>query len=315
MIDKPLITILTPTYNREGLLPQLYDSLCRQTFTNFEWIIVDDGSTDGTEKLFNSARDNQNSIFRIQKSKFKVQYIKKANGGKHTAVNLGVTKASGALILILDSDDELPPNAIETISKEWIKAVNEETDNKSPENKPLCGICGYMSHRNGEIIGNRLINIRCDELQLKYKYHVIGDMCEIFRTDVLRKFPFPEIKGEKFCPEDLVWDRIAKSYSLYIFPKVIYLRDYIEGGLTDNIIKIRVNSPISSCMTYAELIEEKVPLKVRLKSAINYWRFRFCYRHTEENKDISIPKLSYKWLWTAPLGWLMHINDLRKINR
>lgn len=288
-----LVTVFTPTYNRAKLLPRLYESLCKQTCQDFEWLIVDDGSTDNTEEIINYK-------LKIRNTKFKVRYFKKENGGKHTAINSGVRKAQGELFLILDSDDELPKDSIENILEEY---------NEIKGDKTIAGICGYMSHRNGEIIGKPIVDCMANSLDLRYKLGVKGDMCEVFRTDVLKEYPFPEIEGERFCPEALIWNRIAQKYKLKVFPKVIYYRDYLEGGLTDNIVKIRMNSPIASMMTYQEMTEYDVPLIVKVKSAINYWRFRFCY-HKRMDSNVSVPVLRKVWNVFSPIAFLMHLRDV-----
>lgn len=134
-------------------------------------------------------------------------------------------------------------------------------------------------------------------------------MAEVFRTSVLREFPFPEIAGEKFCPEALVWNRIARKYKLYVFSDVVYIFDYLDGGLTDNIVRIRMHSPVASTMTYAELAEYPgMPLRVKMRAAINYWRFRLCKRRGMSE----FPHLGLRWAWVAPLGAAMYLRDRRK---
>lgn len=326
---RPLITVLTPAYNRAKLLPRLYQSLCAQTCPDFEWIVVDDGSTDETFKMFSAGEgfmpslkkcstdentwlghfnrflspDNGGSTRGVgTRPSPALVYIRKENGGKHTAVNRGVQEARGELTLILDSDDELPPKAVETIKVAWRQCRGRL--------KTLGGLCGYMAHRNGEVIGKPMISVCCDELSLRYYYHVAGDMCEVFRTEVLREFPFPEIKGERFCPEALVWNRIAQKYRLYIYPYIIYLRDYLDGGLTDNIVRIRMCSPCASMMTYADLTTYHVPLMVKVKAAINYWRFWYCRR-----EDTIVPSIARRWWWLKPLGWGIHRRDKGKLKK
>lgn len=290
-----LITILTPTYNRSNLLPELYESLLRQTSKDFEWLIVDDGSSDNTKEVLK--RMSQGSIF-------PVRYFYKRNGGKHTAVNMGVKNAGGQLVLILDSDDELPPTAIADIAEAYkpIKGRQE-----------FAGVCGYMAHRDGQVIGLPLVEVEASEIVLRYKYNVCGDMCEVFRTDVLREFPFPEIKDERFCPECLVWNRIARKYRLHVFPKVVYLRDYLDGGLTSNIVRIRMNSPIATMMTYAEMLDYDIPWVEKVKAAINFWRFQACLtaEHARE-VNAAIPNVSFVWYWAKPLGLLMHRRDVKR---
>ena len=205
----------------------------------------------------------------------------------------------------MDSDDELPEDAIAKILDEY-QSIKGKRD--------FAGVCGYMAHRDGQVIGQPLIEIDASEIELRYKYHVCGDMCEVFRTDVLRKFPFPELKGERFCPECLVWNRIARKYRLHVFPKVVYLRDYLDGGLTDNIVKIRMNSPVASMMTYAEMLDLDIPWSQKVKAAINYYRFKACLtaEHVRE-VNCSIPTVPATWILMKPLGWLMHWKDSKKM--
>ena len=171
------------------------------------------------------------------------------------------------------------------------------------------GVAGYMAHHDGTLIGipSNVDILDITSIEMRSKYNMVWDMCEVFRTVVLKEFSFPEIENEKFCPEDLILNRISTKYKFRVFNRVIYYRDYLDGGLTDKIVRIRMNSPIASMMCYAEQIRHDIPVILKIKSLINYWRFRFCYK----GKDI-IPVISKIWIWTAPLGLLMHLNDLRK---
>lgn len=285
-----MITILTPTYNRGHLLGKLYQSLLKQDFEDFEWVIVDDGSSDSTTDIVERF---------ILDKKIIISYIKQSNGGKHRALNRGVIGSKGELILIVDSDDSLPKDSLSVINRYYLEIK---------DNPLIGGVCGLMAHHDGTIIGERnaLSPMDISSIEMRYKYAFTGDVCEVFKAEVLREFPFPEIENEKFCPEALVWNRIAQKYKLHFFDHVIYYRDYLDGGLTSKIVRIRMNSPIASMMCYAELNQLDIPFKEKLKAAINYWRFRLCY-----NGCNSFPKLEGVWDVVAPLGWLMHLNDVR----
>lgn len=286
-----LITVFTPTYNRAHLLPRLFESLQRQTFQDFEWLIVDDGSTDGTENL---------PFFKEEHEGFPIRYIRQENGGKHRAINRGIKEAKGELFLILDSDDSLPEVSLERIAFYY---------QQIKDNFSFGGVCGYMAHHDGTVIGhgNDALLLDVNTLELRYKYHVQGDMCEVFRTSVLKEFSFPEIDRERFCPEALVWNRIAQKYRLHVFHEVVYFRDYLDGGLSDKIVRIRMESPVASMMTYAEMLGYDIPLREKVKSAINYWRFRLCSKAQDK------PQIPWYWHWTRPLGWLMHWRDGKKL--
>lgn len=289
-MNKPLITVFTPTYNRVDYLSKVYTSLKKQEYKGFEWVIVDDGSSDNTESVINAF---------IQLDEMLISYIKQPNGGKHKAINKGVSVAKGELFMILDSDDTIPENSLSIISKHYndIKSLSH-----------IGGVCGLMAHHDGTIIGEQNVSspMNLSSIEMRYKYGFIGDVCEVFKTEILREFPFPEIENEKFCPEALVWNRIATKYKLHYFNEVIYYRDYLDGGLTSKIVRIRMNSPIASMICYAELNQLDIPFKDKLKAAVNYWRFRLCYSGSR-----SYPSLPGLWNAISPLGWLMHLNDIR----
>lgn len=306
-----MITVFTPTYNRGNLLNRLYQSLCRQNYKEFEWIIVDDGSLDDTSSIVNIIQDKHTC------GDFSILYYKKENGGKHTAVNMGVQKAHGDLFFIADSDDILPPNALHIVAEVWEQT---KCDNS------IGGICGFDGDMNGgSIIGTGFskevylsnivlsnhINIGYIDVttrDVRFKLKVDGDMKEIFRTSVLREFPFPEIKGERFCPEVLVWNRIASNYKLRHINKIIYLVEYQKDGITSAITRSRMNNPIASSMTYAEMLDYDISLKWKIRSAINYWRFRYCIK----NKALKAPDVKWYWRLFQIIGLLMHLKDSRK---
>ena len=286
------ITIFTPLYNRAHLLRRIFESLRNQTYKDFEWVIVDDGSNDNSKEVVNKFNDSSHD--------FSIRYFYQKNGGKHRAINHGVKEARGELFIMLDSDDSFPKKSLETIVG-YYKQIKDD--------KTFGGVAGYMAHHDGTIIGHCSTKVVVDanSLDYRYQYGATGDMCEVFRTSVLKEFPFPDIEGEKFVPEVLVWNRIAQKYKLRWFQDVIYFRDYLEGGLTDKIVKIRMKSPIASTTCYKELCTYKVPIKIKIHSAINYWRFRLC------GSPHPFPSLSLKWIWTLPIGWVLHLNDLRKL--
>ncbi len=293
----PFISILTPTYNRGKLLLPLYDSLKNLTFKDFEWLIVDDGSEDDTEQYALSWIAHN-----IQNAEFPIRYIKKSNGGKHTAINRGVREANGELILILDSDDTLPEDSLATIAHYYEQCKGY---------KDCAGVCGLMAHHDGQLIGTGFPKDPMYESALQFRYakkgNVTGDLLEVYKTSVMREFPFPEIENEKFCPESLVWNRIANKYKLFCFNKVIYYRDYLEGGLTSKIVRIRMNSPIASTMTYAEMLAYDISLKWKIRSAINYWRFKYCIK----NKSLKAPTVKWYWRLFQLVGLLIHLKDNR----
>ena len=284
------ITVFTPTYNRAHLLPRLYKSLCAQTCKDFEWIIVDDGSADDTKSIVDGF---------IHDCAITIRYFRQENGGKHRAINRGVKEAKGNLFFIADSDDTLPEKSIETVLKQYEKAKNLT---------PLGGVCGLDQTFDGKIIGNGLHteHIVSNSIDIRMRHGVDGDLKEVFLTSVLKEFPFPEIEGEKFCPEALVWFRIARKYNLYFFNQPIYNVEYQTGGLTDYITEIRMKSPVSTTTLYHEMVNDNISFSQKVKASINYWRFRFCI-----GRNFKVAKLPFVWIWTKPIGYLMHKKDIK----
>lgn len=290
-MKQPFITILTPSYNRASLLPRLYDSLCRQTNKDFEWIVVDDGSTDDTREVVASLKEKCGEAFPMS-------YVYKANGGKHMAINIGAERARGELLFIADSDDLLADDALETVANAWHGIADDDS---------FAGIAGLdMALDTHEVIGSGLPqeHIDCNAIDIRYRHHVTGDMKEVFRTEVLREFPFPEFPGERFCPEQLVWFRIARRYKLRYINKAIYIADYQPDGITAGITRARMRNSSASMLTYAELTQCPVPFLVKVKAAINFWRFWCCRTATSV-----VPRVAPIWHCLKPLGWMMHVRD------
>lgn len=215
-----MITILTPTYNRAYILHKAYNSLKQQTLFDFEWIIVDDGSSDETEKLVKSWIKSNNS--------FDIVYHKQKNGGKHRAVNNGVKLSKYDYIMILDSDDYLTDDAVEKVHY-WISTISNSSE--------IVGVAGFRGYENGTTLGKSLPRRYIDITSLqRKKYKLMSDKVEVYKTEIMKKFPFPEFEGENFLRESASWDRIAQAgYKLRYFNEIIYICEYIEDGLTKNV--------------------------------------------------------------------------------
>lgn len=260
-----MITVFTATYNRSHTLPRLYQSLVKQTCLDFEWLLIDDGSQDNTEKLVKQWQQEPNN--------FPLVYIKQANGGKHRAINKGLNLARGEWFFIVDSDDWLPQNAIQRIS------THGQTIS---QNSHFAGICGFKAKEDGFPLGNCVtLNRTLDAsmIDIRKKYHLKGDMAEVFKTAILRQFPFPEFKGENFLNEAAVWNKIAGKYILRYIPEIFYFCEYREDGLTKSIRQKHRNNPKGTMYLYDTVFAN--PLfgkKQKIRSAILYWRYLIEYK-------------------------------------
>ena len=220
-MNNPTLTIHTATYNRAHILEQAYRSLQKQSCFDFEWLITDDGSTDGTKEIVAKWLNDNNP--------FKIRYVQLQHGGLIRAVNHAVSIANGKYYFRLDSDDYLMDNAVEIII------------NKIPEieNKPDFVAVGFVRIKEDgvPIKGvwprvNHLGYVDCTNLERKY-YDLDADMCEAYKTEIMRRYEFPVWEGEMFAPEQLQTDAMAMDgYKVRWYSIGIYVCEYQEEGLT-----------------------------------------------------------------------------------
>lgn len=213
------VTVFTPTYNRANTLPRLYEALRRQTDKRFEWLIIDDGSTDKTaEEVRDFLRENE----------FKVRYYRKAHEGKPRAQNYAVDLAIGEMFITCDSNKYLADNAIELIIK------SAETIANIPM---MCGVGGYRADFEGRVYGGKM-NIEngsyvdCTRLENE-KYHIQGDKASAFFTEILRQYKSPEFIGELLISEaSWLIPMSMDGYKTRWIPEILVYGEYAKDGLT-----------------------------------------------------------------------------------
>jgi glycosyltransferase involved in cell wall biosynthesis len=196
----PYITVLTATYNRAHTLHRLYESLLRQAFTDFEWLIIDDGSTDETRQLIENYK---------KKAWFPIRYYYKENGGKHTAINYAYEKIKSPYVQIMDSDDALTNDGLNLIEKNWESIPKEEYE------RFWCvsGLC--LDSQTHKIVGKpwpKGINKLMGKQQHKVIVRYPGDKSCCRKLSVLKEYPFPTFPDVKFVSEGMVWSKINQKY-------------------------------------------------------------------------------------------------------
>jgi glycosyltransferase involved in cell wall biosynthesis len=200
MPDTPLFTVFTPTYNRAHTLHRVFDSLRAQTLRDFEWLVIDDGSTDNTRELVAGWAANAD---------FPIRYLRQDHAGKHMAHNLAAREARGQFFLPLDSDDAYVPQALERMAYQW-NAI------PARERSAFCGIGGLCVDQRGKLVGEGFPSdpLDADMRERHYVYRVRGEKCVSILTDVVRRFPFPEIAGTSFTPEGTIWLEMGKTHKI-----------------------------------------------------------------------------------------------------
>ncbi len=292
-------TVCTATYNRAHTLSRVFESLVSQTFKNFEWLIIDDGSSDNTVELVNEW---------IATSSLDITYVFQENQGKHIAVNHGARLAKGELFLIADSDDAVLPNALHDFLEAWLNIPKEERE-------LFTGITGLCISQEGKLIGDAFPSDVFDttSADLFYRYNIHGEKWGFHRTEVIRHYPFPEISGYPFVSEGLVWHAISRSYKTRFInkPVRIYSQDSADR-LTIRSCRARAKETVFYAMYLNADINYLyiAPLRI-MKLAIQGSRLAF---HNQDRVHTQVARLDnytskFLWLIALPLGRVLYWYD------
>ncbi len=226
------ITVFTPTYNRAYIIEKLYRSLQRQTFRDFEWLIVDDGSSDNTEEVI--------AAWQAEENDFPIRYYKKENGGKCKAINYGVDRAEGELFFNVDSDDYLLDDALEKVDA-WEKSL--------PGDKKYCGVVGNLGTSPTETPNKPWPEpYRDASLLERYEgvsaHRIDGERAWVFYTAIQRQYKYPEFAGENFITPAVTWNRMAHDgYLVRMWDDIIWVYEYQSDGITANVGKNFIRCP------------------------------------------------------------------------
>ncbi|MDO4763192.1 MAG: glycosyltransferase family A protein [Flavobacteriaceae bacterium] len=245
-------TIFTPTYNRAHTLPRLYESLKKQSNKDFEWLVVDDGSTDNTEELIQKY---------IGENPFPIQYHKQENQGKHIAINSSLELAKGEYWITIDSDDYITGDCIEVCH-----SLAQKIDNK-PDFASFTFIrfseeTPYDKSKYGKKEWTKPSD---------YQWEFHGEMNFTFKTAIAKKHPFPVYKGEKFCRESVFLIPILSKYKVLCTDNVLSFGDYLEDGLSQNTYKRMLESPHYAMLYYRKKLDTASNHTEKLNFTQYYW--------------------------------------------
>lgn len=274
-MSNKLLTVFTPTYNRAHTLVRTYESLCRQTCDDFEWIIIDDGSTDNTEDVVESW---------LEEKKIPIRYYKKENGGLLSGYNKALEHIETELNVCIDSDDFMPDDAVQIIKEEWRK-INDENiagiiglDFDIKTNKPIGGIFKYEG-----------------DYHYEEKIYVVKHICDskiVCRTDLMKQLAPLNTFGEKHFNPIHYYRLLGGNYKFHLVNKCLCVVDYQPDGMMAGIFRQYKQSPKSNCESRRITMRSPfIPLSVKYKSAIHY-------------VSSSIFARDYKFLKTTPNIWL-----------
>lgn len=291
-----ILTIFTPLYNRAKFLPRIYNSIVNQSAADFEWLIIDDGSTDNAGEIIESLR--------LRNPSFPIHYYYKENGGKHSAINYAAKKARGVYMLWLDSDDWLLPESLSNFIPELVKAQNEDTISAvvglrlSSDFKPL-----------GSYIPNNIIDVHF--LRFILSNRVEGDYSWAIKVSILKEYPFPIYEHENFCTEGLILNRISEKYLTRFVGISVTIGSYIEGGLTQRINELTKHNPFGFLQYYKEIITSRQSnISAKIRFTVLYWN-QWCKCEKPVPKNLYPTILMYMLKWPSKAVILVYNIILR----
>lgn len=297
-------SIFTPTYNRKHTLHRAYNTLCNQTYKDFEWIIIDDGSIDGTEDLV--------SLW-IQENKFKISYYYQTNQGKHIAYNHYSKYANGKYFISIDSDDAAKDNWLE---RNLFHLNQLEIEGKNN----FWGIYCLAEDQNGNLIGNKFkkdildgnwVEIMLDNMQ--------GDKGYSIKMDVFKEFPFPEDVKNVYLPESYFFHAMSSKYNVRCVNErlIVPWVDEREDHLSNELLKRRNLKGLSyGCLGFLKYSMRyffKFPKEYIIKS-IYYVNISFLIKKkfTSQIKEIESFWGIVLWFFSIPAGYILSVFKQKK---
>ncbi len=297
----PLFTVYTPTFNRAHTLHRVFESLQAQTCRDFEWLVIDDGSTDGTAELMARYQTEVG---------FPVRYLQEPHRGAHHVHNLSLRESHGELWLKLDSDDGCLPDALERLQHHWENIP-------AAERAAFSGVTGLCRDQDGQLVGMRFPcdPLDCTAAELEYRHKVSGEKWGFLRLNVLRQFPYPSDVPGNFIPESFIWCQISRHYMTRHINEELRIYWMDAPSLVHGRSNPRTNAAGHSLMFKMVLDLESgwffiAPLRL-LRAATQYSRFAWLsgvglMRQFRELKSAGGRLL---WLLTLPSGWGMWLRD------
>jgi glycosyltransferase involved in cell wall biosynthesis len=283
-----LLTVFTPTYNRAFCLENCYKSLLRQTCKNFVWLIIDDGSTDGTKKLVDSW---------VVKNLMEIKYHWQENQGMHGAHNTAYGLIHTELNVCIDSDDYMPDIAVEKIVFFWRKYGSNK----------FSGIIGLDSFGDNKVIGTKLPeSLKSSTLfDLYNKHSVIGDKKLVYRTELTRKYPYPIFRNEKYVGLDYKYFMLDKQYEMLLFNEVLCKVEYLPDGSSQNMFNQYRKNPKGFAFYRKELMQLPFAnISFKFRQAIHYVSSSFIIKNWRFLRETPIKSLTFL---AIPFGFILYL--------
>ncbi len=300
-MDQTKLSICVPTYNRAKYLERLLKNIECQNLNEIEVVIVNDGS-----------KDNTNEIIQLYKNKVKIIYFEQENQGRSNALKKAIQIATGEFTLIMDDEDLFKENSLLLI----IKNLKTLSEYKFKSKREINGLVFLTENVDGVLIGNEfpkspfvsnLVAINAD-------FNSIGDKKQVVKTKNLQEVLYDTYPDERRMSTYVLWSRLAKNFDIVFINEIVVIKEYLAEGLSKNINKVRMKSPMSSKLIYRELLEMNKDIynsvKYRFKNASNFYRYNF---HSKERIQ---PKASFIYkLVGSIIGYIIYKWDCNRYSK
>lgn len=292
MKGKKMITVFTPTYNRKDSLKLLYNTLKIQTNKNFLWHIIDDGSSDGTDEMIKQI---------CSEGIIDIKYEKQENHGKYYTLLEAIKKCTTDTFICIDSDDYVTKDFIECLNKKW---------NEWKHDSEIIGIVYPRYYSNGERSCRNFPkdNTKTNFCQLSDLYCIKGETVILLRTKYIQQFQYPEFPNEKFISEEILYNLYDRYYSVITMSNKLCIMEYLEDGLTRNLIKNWGESPTATVYMFKNRYETgyKLPLKCKALKKIKTVIFQTCFAFYTKQKIRNVSSNTVLSIITIPVALLMY---------
>jgi glycosyltransferase involved in cell wall biosynthesis len=295
------VSVVTSTYQRVDTLPRLYESLREQTFGDFEWVLVDDGSDDGSEQLVAGWQ---------REAPFPITYHWQENAGMGIGRNRAIERARGEYCALIDSDDWYLPQALERMIANW-EAIPAE------RRRAFANLEGLRVDTDGELVVERFPADVYDSnyFELRALRGIRGDTVGMYRSEVLKAFPFPEDLGWHVTPA-ITWNRIAARYSTRFVNEIWAGTDYQPSGLSNRDTELRLKFRRAQLAYWSEYaaMPKRMKVKNRMRANANYVRYSLLCG----SGLLGLVREAPDPLWTAlaaPAGLALYLRDRRWLGR
>ena len=318
------LTVFTPTYNRKHTIVRTYESLCSQLNDDFDWLVIDDGSSDGTREWVESLGEKivssgsrfdwmgrllegvDDNHFIVHTDRFAIEYIYKPNGGLYTGYNVAYATIQTELCVCIDSDDYMPDDAVDKILACWKERGGDK----------YAGLLGLdYNIATEELIGGRfpegLEEVFFYDLHLK-KLHG-GDTKPVLRTALMREVaPQVGFSGEKnFNPVYLML-KVCDEYPILLLNENLCNVEYQIGAdsMSQGIWKQYVNSARSFAkLRLLEMTLRHNSYKNKIRVCIHYLSSCLLSKDTEWLKKTPLKVMT---LMLSPVGFVVYLLVLYK---